>query len=120
MTEQEKTRIRAGVQEHRHPGKFDYWHPVSRRHLRIASLHLTVRERVGGVRYIEIPKSHWDQAKFQDGTPVVIELADDPAIRVRAEVWGSERRFATIKKKQDEGGRFRVGADVVVVREVDV
>ncbi len=41
-------------------------------------LHLTIRERSGGVRSVEIPRTHQDQAKFAAGTPVIIALEDDP------------------------------------------
>ena len=78
-------------------------------------LHLTIRERSGGVRSVEIPRTHQDQAKFAAGTPVIIALEDDPAIRVRATVWGGERRFATIRRNQEHAERFEVGKSVAVV-----
>lgn len=85
----------------------------------VPRLHLTIRERSGGVLAVEIPRTHRDQAKFAAGTPVVISLEDDPAIRVRARVWGRERRFATIRQKTEHAERFEVGKDVTVVREAD-
>ena len=78
-------------------------------------LHLTIRERSGGVRAVEIPRPHRDQAKFAAGTPVIISLEDDPAIRVRATVWGSGRRFAVINRRREHAERFAVGKDVAVV-----
>ena len=76
-------------------------------------LHLTIRERSGGVRVVEIPQTQ--REKFPSGTQVIISLEDDPAIRVHATVWGSGRRFATIRRNREHADRFTVGKDVAVV-----
>lgn len=77
-------------------------------------LHLTIRERPGGVLAVEIPKSHRDQANFAAGKLVTISLEDDPAIRIKATVWGSERRYAVIRRDREHGDRFCAGMDVSV------
>ncbi len=78
-------------------------------------LHLTIRERSGGVLSVEIPRSYRDHVEFAAGTAVIIALEDDPAIRIRATVWGKERRFAVINRKREHADRFAVGVDVSVV-----
>jgi len=76
-------------------------------------LHLTIRERSGGVRAVEIP--HDDLTEFPAGTQVIISLEDDPAIRVRATVWGKERRFVVIRRDRQHADQFGTGKDVAVV-----
>lgn len=80
-----------------------------------SALHLTIRERAGGVLTVEIPKSHRDRVEFAAGRRVTISLEDDPAIRIRATIWGSERRYAVIRRDREHGDRFGVGMDVAVV-----
>lgn len=77
-------------------------------------LHLTIRERSGGVLSVEIPRSYRDRAEFAAGTPVIIALEDDPTIRIKATVWGSDRKYAVIRRDREHGDRFEVGMDVSV------
>lgn len=78
-------------------------------------LHLTIRQKSNGARVVEIPRTHQYQAAFPTGTLVVISLEDDPAVRIRATVWGDKRRFATIRRDREHADRFEVGRDVAVV-----
>lgn len=78
-------------------------------------LHLTIRERSGGVLAVEIPKAHRDRAKFVEGKQVTISLEDDPTVCIRATVWGKGRRFAVIRRDREHADRFGAGKDVLVV-----
>ena len=75
------------------------------------TLHLTTHER-GGSICVEIPRDH--HPEYPEGRRVKISLEDDPSISVRASIWGSKRRFATIRRRSQHADRFGARVDVRV------
>ena len=113
----EERRIRAGVKEHRHPGKFDFWHPVRRRHLWTAPLHLTTRSDSNGVLLVEIPQ---DSKNFPTGTPVIIAPEKNPEAQIHTKVWGGKRRYVTVLLKRQHSAEFTAAMDVTVRLDLGV